>query len=161
MKNINKIKFYKMNYLPKVEALILIHEFIAYSLNKDGLKVTLEKLSKIYFKFRLVNQRYNIKKIKKRLFFIMNVLYKMDYENYLVSSCLSIAILIQTILFILGYDANLCIGYYIESEKMYNHAWVELKELGRIDRKYNIDKYKKIAEFNMSNIIYNQYEVYK
>ncbi|HEK9103804.1 lasso peptide biosynthesis B2 protein [Bacillus sp. Xin] len=61
------------------------------------------------------------------------ILYDLDENDHLITSCVSIAVTIQSILFSNGLDANLLIGVKKIDNKLFSHAWVELENGESID----------------------------
>lgn len=60
-------------------------------------------------------------------------LYQMDDQDSLTTSCLSIAIMTQAILFSSGEDSDLLIGIQKQDHKLLGHAWVRLQNGQDID----------------------------
>jgi hypothetical protein len=60
-------------------------------------------------------------------------LYDLDEQESLTTSCLSIAIVTQTLLFSCGHEAELIIGVRKQDAKLLGHAWVQLVDGQVID----------------------------
>jgi hypothetical protein len=60
-------------------------------------------------------------------------LYELDDQESLTTSCLSIAIMIQALLFSCGQEAELIIGVRKQDAKLLGHAWVQLGDGQVID----------------------------
>ncbi|RCK13041.1 lasso peptide biosynthesis B2 protein [Bacillus licheniformis] len=57
----------------------------------------------------------------------------LDEDDHLVTSCVSIALTIQSILFSNGSDADLMIGVKKIDDKLFSHAWVQMENGKSID----------------------------
>lgn len=78
------------------------------------------------------------------------LLYRLDEEDHLVTSCVSIAITIQAILFCGGYDSDLIIGVKKIDQKLFSHAWVQLKCGKKIDPNNKNEDLKVLQTYNMN-----------
>lgn len=77
-------------------------------------------------------------------------LYKLDEDDLLVTSCVSIAVTIQAILFSGGYDSDLIIGVKKIDHKLFSHAWVQLKSGKKIDPNNKNEDLKVLQTYNMN-----------
>lgn len=77
-------------------------------------------------------------------------LYSLDEDDHLVTSCVSIALTIQSILFSNGSDADLMIGVKKIDDKLFSHAWVQMENGKSIDPNHKNKDLKVLQTYKMS-----------
>lgn len=105
-----------------------LHGIIRYLIFKEGFEVAYSHIAlELYSLF--IRSKYTKKKSLK----LKNVrklalyLYELDEAEDITSSCVSIAVAIQAILFANGINSHLVIGVRKADEKLFSHAWVCLE----------------------------------
>ncbi|MBD8840540.1 MULTISPECIES: lasso peptide biosynthesis B2 protein [Paenibacillus] len=78
------------------------------------------------------------------------MMYEMDENDHLITSCVSIAMTVQAILFSAGYESDLLIGVKKIDEKLFSHAWVRLEDGRTIDPNHKGNDLKVLKIYNMS-----------
>lgn len=87
---------------------------------------------------------YNLEQYGKHL-------YALDEDDHLITSCVSIALTIQSVLFSSGCNANLLIGVKKIDDKLFSHAWVQLENGVSIDPNNKNKNLKVLQTYNMTN----------
>lgn len=78
------------------------------------------------------------------------MLYEMDENDHLITSCVSIAVTVQAVLFSAGYESDLLIGVKKIDEKLFSHAWVRLGDGRTIDPNHKGSDLKVLKTYRMS-----------
>ncbi|MEC1259171.1 lasso peptide biosynthesis B2 protein [Bacillus swezeyi] len=78
-------------------------------------------------------------------------LYSLDEADHLVTSCVSIALTIQSILFSNGCNADLLIGVKKIDDKLFSHAWVQLENGDSIDPNNKNKDLRVLQTYNMTD----------
>ena len=78
-------------------------------------------------------------------------LYEMDEKNLLVSSCVSIAMTNQFLLYSCGVQSDLVIGIKKMDEKLFSHAWIETEDGQKIDPQNHLGELTVMNRFILKN----------
>lgn len=135
MKERTYILFKKRKDLLLEDIYVTLHSFVRASItNKSKFYESYREISKFLFPLYESAGHRNVTEISKsQLMDLGYKLYHYEKQNALTSSCLSIALTIQSLLFTQGINSNLSIGIKKEDGKLKAHSWVTLLDGDVID----------------------------
>jgi hypothetical protein len=128
-----------------------VHGFVRMILLEYDFEEAYEKIAVHMFPLYASATGRKVNKIDiDELYRLGQLLYRLDEDDYLVTSCVSIAVTIQAILFSGGYESDLLIGVKKIDQKLFSHAWVQLKNGKKIDPNNKNEDLKILQIYEMS-----------
>lgn len=130
-----------------------VHGFVRMMLLEYDFEEAYEKIAVHMFPLYASANCRKVSQIEiNELHTLGQMLYTLDEDDHLVTSCVSIAVTIQSILFSAGNESDLLIGVKKIDQKLFSHAWVQLRNGDKIDpnnknrdlkvlKKYDMNKY--------------------
>ncbi|MEK5333082.1 lasso peptide biosynthesis B2 protein [Lysinibacillus sp. FSL W8-0992] len=128
-----------------------IHGFVRFILLEYDFEEAYEKIAVHMYPLYASATDRKVNEIDiDELYRLGQLLYRLDEDDHLVTSCVSIAVTIQAILFSGGYESDLLIGVKKIDQKLFSHAWVQLKNGKKIDPNNKIEDLKVLQIYDMS-----------
>ncbi len=113
---------------------LILHSMIRNLLMKDDFIEVYRQLSVQMFPlFESAVRRKASPIDRKELHKLGEYLIRLDEDDHLVATCVSVAVTMQVLLFCTGVEADLLIGVKKIDEKLFAHAWVRLPNGEMID----------------------------
>ncbi|NHB60038.1 lasso peptide biosynthesis protein [Photorhabdus sp. RW14-46] len=143
-----------MNILSnEMNMLLNIHKFIkAMSILENSNLVYTRLSMQFYEDYLKKRQKNNILDLNKKVFHIKNFLKKMHDKNGMYkedSTCYTLSLCIQLYLYSNGYDSKLIYGLTKIDQRIFGHAWIELKD----------SRFNKEVLFNPGRVALNEMKI--